>query len=813
MTNDRDDEDQLPDPMELFLRMRGEQTLEVSGDQLRDAVARLRDSAGTPEAESELEPEPEPEGSEDDLPDPDQLFREMPTQQASDMTIGVNFPELDELDSLDLVEEEIGQENNGLPDPAALFELMQRDQDEEPPFEQRAQPDSGIPEPSKLPTPEELFQQYRREVEKAPDAEPEESPGPLPLPTGEVDLPVPEEPPPPTIEPPKIVMEAPETPAPPPEKDSSSSLFQRVKKRFQKPGPSALPTPEELFREYREEEPEPEPEPENSRLPSPEQLFRQFEEEEKARLDPDLETDLSGPQRFVPTVSDSMFTGTSPSDSFFQKKKPEKPRIEEPQEPPAEKTLPRPMAGNLPVPEPWEEEPEQTPKPTAAKPAPPPRRAPEPKPERPPVPPPELAPKPPLSRPTGTVKVDFSEENLVEQKAVYRPASRPSRTEDNSILHAGTARTPVRRSGTLERRESGKKKSPKKKPRFKRFSRYKLAVFTRQLAVMIRSGIQLHSAITFAAEADPEMRPLLEDVVKKVETGYSFANAISSSSRSFDPVYIGLVQAGELSGRLPEMLTRLADVLEREVEIRKKVISTITYPAVLFCVCLLGTLGFIFFVLPTLTPLFEDLKVPLPLPTKILLASRHFIIPGVVIAVVAGILGFLLRDKISDYIKSRPPLERRLSGLPFQLPVFGEVYEKVVTARVLYSLSTMLDVGITLNQALARAETTAGNALTAHRLSRARMDLADGVGVTDCFRMNELFNPSALHLISAGEEAAKLAEMFQFVARLFDEEVEYALQGATAMLEPLIMVFMGLIVGFITIAAALPTIQLLQNFS
>ena len=110
MTNDRDDEDQLPDPMELFLRMRGEQTLEVSGDQLRDAVARLRDSAGTPEAESELEPEPEPEGSEDDLPDPDQLFREMPTQQASDMTIGVNFPELDELDSLDLVEEEIGQQ-------------------------------------------------------------------------------------------------------------------------------------------------------------------------------------------------------------------------------------------------------------------------------------------------------------------------------------------------------------------------------------------------------------------------------------------------------------------------------------------------------------------------------------------------------------------------------------------------------------------------------------------------------------------------------------------------------------------------------
>jgi type IV pilus assembly protein PilC len=145
--------------------------------------------------------------------------------------------------------------------------------------------------------------------------------------------------------------------------------------------------------------------------------------------------------------------------------------------------------------------------------------------------------------------------------------------------------------------------------------------------------------------------------------------------------------------------------------------------------------------------------------------------------------------------------------------VLGEVYDKIVTSRVLYSLSTMLDVGITLNQALARAETTAGNALTAFRLGKARMDLADGVGVTDCFRMNQLFSPSALHLINAGEEAAKLAEMFGFVARLFDEEVEYAVQSASSILEPIIMIVMGFVVGFIVISAALPTLQLLQNFT
>jgi len=731
------------------------------------------------------------EQKSDELPDPMELYRRMQEQEGSEL------PEL--------------------PDPAALFQQMQQYSES---FDSSEVPEDSLPD---LPDPRELFEQMEREA--AEDDLPH-----IPSPT----------------EPPAQIEES-------DEEDPEPGFFQRLRGRFSKPAEEEIetsdeewrsgsidsllrgewgesevqriPTPEELFQQYQQEQAEV--------IPSPQELFRQMEEEreaeeveaalsgqtesrvtnelpelpdleefkreleaeERARLDPDLEQDLSGPQRFVDTVSDTVFRGDK---------------------------LP---GFSSPFPEP--PEPFQEPAP-----------APEPQPEADPEP--ELKPKP------EQAPIDF-EVPEAEVPVENQPESEPAAEESNLGIFSpgegsgptGTVQVsedvgrtpPSSTSGSapesdfeeLPLRTMGKDKwgrpadpEPEKAPkpkRFKRFSRYKLAVFTRQIAVMLMSGIQLHLTVSFAAESDEELRPMLEQVLKKIESGYQFSAALQEASRTFDPVYIGLIQAGELSGRLPSILSKLADALEREVELRKRLVSAVTYPIVLLAICFLGTLGFIFFILPTLTPLFNDLQVELPLPTRILLASRDFIIPVTAVAAGLSFLFYVLRDKIGDYIKSRPTLERQLAAVPFELPVIGAVYEKIVTARVLYSLSTMLDVGITLNQALARAETAAGNALVAFRLSKARFDLADGVGVTECFRMNNLFTPSALYLISAGEEAARLAEMFKFVARILDEEVEYAVQSASSVLEPLIMVVMGFIVGFITISAALPTIQLLENFS
>lgn len=550
------------------------------------------------------------------------------------------------------------------------------------------------------------------------------------------------------------------------------------------PTESMLPTPEELFKRMEEEYAEQEG-AELPALPDLEALKAEMEAEERARLDPDVDTDLAGPERFVETVSDNIFA-RDPFD--FQD--------EESVEPVGEKMLPRPTAPPVPPPPPKPPV-EKRPSPPPAKPAaaqkssPPP---PPPKPQTRPAPEPEPEFEPEEASPTGTVQVGLG--------------SAPD-PDYNRAPTAGQRTRPM----SYAKAQAEEKAKAEAKKKFKRFSRQKLSIFTRQMSVMLKSGIQLHMAVQFAADSDPELHEVLTEVMRKVESGYTFSAALGDTSRTFDHIYVGLVQSGEMSGRLHDILARLADALEREVELRKRIVAIVTYPLVLLLVCFAGTLGFIFFVLPTLTPLFKELSVDLPLPTKILLSSREWLLPGTFVVALLVFLFYLLRDRIADYVHSRPMLERRLATVPFHIPVFGQVYDKLVTARVLYSLATMLDVGITLNQALARTEATAGNALVAFRLSKARLDLADGMGVTDCFRFNQLFTPSALYLISAGEESARLAEMFAFVARIFDEDVEYSLQSAANVLEPLIMVVMGMVVGFITIAAALPTIHLLQNFT
>ena len=532
-------------------------------------------------------------------------------------------------------------------------------------------------------------------------------------------------------------------------------------------------------------------EPESPRelpaLPDLDAFRAELEEEERSRLDSDLLGDLSGPERFAETVSDMEFS----SKSFFAAAPapvlpPVIARPEPPPSPPPSASAPSPTlpgrAGGWAPPEPAED---SEPLPAMlAQPGPT---------SRPPSPPPS-APRPPAAN---------------ERPAPYQPAPRPPARKKGSstAIMPGGAETKK-----IEPRPGLKERIQRFKERRRALTRHQLSIFTRQAAAMLKAGIPLHQVVSFCAEADPEAAPMLEDVCQKIETGYSLSGALKDYPESFDPVYVGLVHAGELSGRLNEMLAKLADILERELELRKRMISVITYPAMLLGVSILGTLGFIFFVLPQLTPLFMDLGVDLPWPTRLLLNLRTILLPASVTTVLAALVFWFSRRHVAAYIQANPSLERRLAYAPLALPVVGPVYDKIVTARVLYSMATMLEVGVTMNQALARAEGAAGNAYVAYRLSRARADLAEGSSVTECFQINSVFPETALHLISAGEESARLVEMFNYVARHFDEDVQQAMDAAAGMLEPLIMVLMGAVVGFIVIAAALPTIHLLQNF-
>ncbi len=812
-----DDEwDQLPDPADLFQRMQqtsSETSAASEEDSLPDPGELFRAMQRDLEAAWDL-------SEDEDLPDPEALFRQMQQRALADDLAQEHsevhdLPDPDELframrsQERDL-QDEISLE---LPDPQTLFLQMRDATAQEPMFEP----------PPELPDPQELYRRIEAESEEELESPKLEA---LPDPRllyEQMELEEKSEPAPvgffgrikAALFGDRSADVSTEPESPPPPLPDAAELYRQMEEEedeveeeagpFARPRIAAggwvavsepsegdlleqLPTPEELFRRLQEgeltlDDDEDEQQEGLPELPDLEAFKAELEAEERARLDPDLLEDLSGPQLFVETISDLAFEGPS----LFEPEEAPKALPFEPAEPPPAK----PKAGEVL-------------KELAAT--------------------VEIKKTPPLGPRgsgdnSGTVKVEFEEDDqepglLKAKPSMVSSTYKPSESSRRSRNYGSTAILPTR--AAAERIQPSARKKDTKRGFFTRklaFSRQSLSIFTRQLGAMLNAGIPLHLALSFCAESDPEMAPVLNELVGKIESGFSFSGALSEYSESFDAVYIGLVQTGELSGRLNEMLSRLADVLEREIELRKRLISVVTYPSMLLAVSLLGTLGFIFFVLPQLTPLFADLGVDLPWPTKVLLGFREILVPLMISLALLGLIFWLAKGRVKNYIEARPILHRRISAIPFSIPVLGDVYEKIITARVLYALATMLDVGVTMNQALARSETASGNVYIGYRLRRAREDLGEGVPVSECFRNNEVFPNTALHLISAGEEAARLSEMFSYVASHFDEEVEYALDGAASMMEPMIMVVMGAVVGFIVIAAAMPTVQLLQNFS
>jgi type IV pilus assembly protein PilC len=704
---------------------------------------------------------------DDDLPDPDSLFRQMQSREQAPPA--EDLPDPNTLFLQMTTSREAG-DSGELPDPDALFQQMKQREIE-----------AGIVLPVEdLPDPAALFlqMQAREAIQSAGEATMQAPLRPIPAPL--------------RLPPEESVS-----------REDKGGLFHRIKAKFSKdkkgrldddrlllegappvfPAP-ALPSPSELFRQLEAEEIEEvladpplavgaSTAGELPALPDLDALRAELEAEERERLDPDLLGDLSGPERFADTVSDLAFNATLLGGAV---------------EVPAARTDPATSRPPLP-PAPTEESLSGLPGGPAT------------------TPPPRPSHFPPALDGHSQPDRESPPPKAPSRAApVYKATPGPPKRKSASTVVMPSEGAETRR---IDAARSAVARALKKRPAL---TRNGMVVFTRQMAAMLKAGIPLNQAIAFCSEADPESSVVLEDIVKKIETGFSFSAALKEYPESFDPVYIGLVHSGELSGRLNEMLAKLADILERELNLRKRMVSVVTYPAVLLAVSILGTLGFIFFVLPQLTPLFTSLKVDLPWPTKMLLGLREVLLPATIGLLVAAVILWAVRGTIRAFVQARPSLERRLAYIPLSIPVLGTVYDKIITARVLYSLATMLEVGVTMSQALTRAECTTGNAYVGFRLQRARLDLADGSSVTECFQAHKVFPETALQLIAAGEESARLVEMFAYVARHFDEEVEQTMDAAASLLEPIIMVVMGVIVGFITIAAALPTIHLLQNF-
>lgn len=347
--------------------------------------------------------------------------------------------------------------------------------------------------------------------------------------------------------------------------------------------------------------------------------------------------------------------------------------------------------------------------------------------------------------------------------------------------------------------------------RMKKVDEQALTVFSRQFATMINAGLAMVRCLDILSEQteDKKLRETLIQVRRDVEGGSTLSNSLAKHPTVFSMLYISMVKAGEMGGVLDEVLERLAGFMEKDFALKKKVKSALTYPVVI----LLMASGIVFFlvtyILPTFVALFEGMSLALPLPTQILIAvtkgarNPAVMIPLVILMCVGGFM-------VGQYIKT-PAGRKQYDMMKLNIPVFGLLNRKVAISRFCRTLGTLLSSGVPIMQALEIVGRASGNEIIAMTVTKVRESIREGESIASPLGASGMFPPMVTQMVAVGEETGNLDAMLSKIADFYDTEVEYMLASLTSMLEPIMIVGMGGIVGFIVISVFLPLYQLIGN--
>jgi type IV pilus assembly protein PilC len=349
--------------------------------------------------------------------------------------------------------------------------------------------------------------------------------------------------------------------------------------------------------------------------------------------------------------------------------------------------------------------------------------------------------------------------------------------------------------------------------RFKSVNLRALAVFSRQFATLIASGMpMLRSLYTLEAQTEDEMlQKAIVSVREDVEAGSSVAAAMESEPGVFDPLYRSVVHAGEGSGRLEESLDRVAHQLERLDALRRQVRSAMTYPAVVFGLALVVMIVVVAVIVPIFANIFTEIasespgeSASLPLMTQVTVGVSHFtthywyiLIAGTALSIYA-----FLRWKKTD--RGRKQWDR----FKLRIPRIGDVVQKVALARWSRTFSGMVSSGVPILQAIQIAGETAGNAVITEAMDDVYASVKRGGTIAQPIGEHEIFPPMVEHMISVGEESGQLETMLTKIAEFYETEVDAKIKSLTALIEPLMIIFVGGIVGFIVISMYLPIFSL-----
>ena len=357
-----------------------------------------------------------------------------------------------------------------------------------------------------------------------------------------------------------------------------------------------------------------------------------------------------------------------------------------------------------------------------------------------------------------------------------------------ALLERGYQSVQISKKTSVLQLELTKKKVPRKD----------LMHFSRQLGVFVKAGIPIMEALEVIGSETPDkvLKATIFDMIERLQAGDTFASAAAAHPEAFPDYYLGILGSAELTGTLDLVLEQLAEYIERDIDARGKVTGALIYPGVVMVMAIVTVIILATFVLPRFKTFFDSFHATLPLPTRMMLAVSGFVsswwwalLLGL-LGVVAGISALRRNERGRAWLDS----------LLLRMPVAGDMVQAVIMERICRILSSMINAGVSLPEAMVVTAEASNNAVYKKGLLQAREDMMEGQGLSDPIARTGLFPGAARQMFRVGEETGTLDEQLELAAAYYNREVDVRVNRFTSLFEPAVIVFMGLIVGFVAVA-------------
>jgi type IV pilus assembly protein PilC len=333
-----------------------------------------------------------------------------------------------------------------------------------------------------------------------------------------------------------------------------------------------------------------------------------------------------------------------------------------------------------------------------------------------------------------------------------------------------------------------------------------LAIASRQLATMISSGLALLRALHILAEQteNKKLKTILGEVANDVETGGAFSDALAKHPVDFPPLMISMVRAGETGGFLEGALDALAVNFEKDAKLRSTIKSAMTYPVMVLCLSLVAVIIMLTFIVPIFKTMFEGLGSALPAPTQLLVTisqNMYWVVPTLVVVIVGGLIWYRRNKNTEAFRKVIDPIK-------LKAPVFGSLVRKIAVARFTRNFANMIGAGVPILQALGVIGSTSGNYVIEQATKRIADSVRNGHSLSAPLADEPVFPPMVVQMMSVGEDSGSLEIMLSKIADFYDDEVQAGTEALTSLIEPLLIAFLGVVIGGMVVALYMPIFSL-----